>query len=52
MDHVIEGFASELVELVNDHDSFVKIEALETFTEILEFLDPEYVKSTFIPIIK
>ncbi len=39
METVIEGLTSELFELVNDHDSFVKIEALETFTEIFEFLD-------------
>jgi hypothetical protein len=31
----IEILCPELLELINDHDSFVKIDALETFTKTL-----------------
>lgn len=33
-------YLPELIELLNDEEAFIRIEALETMTEILQKLDP------------
>lgn len=38
----LEGLAQELSELISDHDSFVKIEALETFSETIEYFQEDF----------
>ena len=47
-----ETFVEELVELVNDEDSFVKVEALMSFSEIIQCISAEDLKSKFVSIIK
>jgi mannitol/fructose-specific phosphotransferase system IIA component (Ntr-type) len=47
-----ETFLKELVELLNDDDSFVKVEAIETFAEIIEHLTKEALMENFVSTIK
>lgn len=39
------------MELLNDHDSFVRIEAIESFTKIIDSLDDSEMMM-FIPVLK
>ena len=41
-------YLSELLELLNDEESFIRIEALEILTDYLNFLSPEDIENEFV----
>lgn len=41
-------YLSELLELLNDEEAFIRIEALEILTDYLNFLTPEDIESEFV----
>jgi hypothetical protein len=49
---VIDGFATELVELINDHDSFVRIEALESYAEVANLILKDTHQYLYFPALK
>jgi hypothetical protein len=44
-------YLPELIELLNDEEAYIRIEALEIMTEILELMSAEIVEKEFIPVI-
>lgn len=49
---IIEGYAQELVELINDHDSFVRIEAIESYAQIADMIQKDTHQFTYLPCLK
>ena len=48
----LDELSQEFLELLNDHDSFVKNEALETFSCIIPVFTDQILSETILPAIK
>jgi hypothetical protein len=45
------AYLPELIELLNDEEAFIRIEAIEILTELLDFVDRHYIERDFIPVV-
>jgi hypothetical protein len=41
-------YLQEIIELLNDEEAYIRIEALETLTELLEYLEPTLIEKEFL----
>ena len=43
------AYVPELIELLNDEETYIRIESIEIMTEILHLIDNEIVEKEFVP---
>ena len=46
-----EIYLNELMELLSDEEAYIRIEAIETTTEVLDKLDKSRVESEYLPVV-